>query len=616
MISALIANLNKGSGTVTGGVTLPSSVKASAFIDDLPQYQGFGFIENTSPDISGPVTRLTYFCRVAVQLGIILPAHLPNGWQAYRHYDVATDVWGPWVFYGGAPNPDARDSAGGRMDNNEIIVFNQKTWTGINNYYVKVSSGANLTLSGLQTIKGVPLLENDVLLAKDQDNAAENGIWRAHAPSVANPSGAWTRFEGFTAWENTIEATVGVDGGTATVTEKYIIVAPPTGTVGTTAMTFTTVAELHDARTIDIFSYKFGLDFGTPAGPVSLFDADPTLERLFRGEVMGRISKGDAPGEYYALALQWNDDEHVTGPKRYLVSCLHTTDYFNTISNTTIVDEDTPWAEGALEYLGAGKMVVFLRNDGGGLVDVSYSSNYGATWTYPVPSNMGWMGQQVKIPARYRYNGLLNIIYQDRDTGLICISRNNDPAVFFNNPLAFNNSDIWTQNSSTTTTGNAALGYADMIHIGDGVFVIVWTFEHTRNKANLKYTRSRIDTSIGLPVAPPVLQTGVFNSSSIIRVDMMSLSGVPVTGGYTLAQLENIRNFITEVSLSPDFSTHEVFHFGWVIRATGVVNQMYWPSTFLTIRNLNPGTTIYYRVKAQNFNGESVWANGQATTLT
>lgn len=50
----------------------------------------------------------------------------------------------------------------------------------------RAASTANLTLSGAQTIDGVAVVAEDVVLAKDQSTASENGLWIAK-------TGAWVR---------------------------------------------------------------------------------------------------------------------------------------------------------------------------------------------------------------------------------------------------------------------------------------------------------------------------------------------------------------------------------------------------------------------------------------
>lgn len=78
---------------------------------------------------------------------------------------------------------------------------------------VKVASTTNISLSGLQIIDGVQLLENDRILIKNQTNAIENGIYNASGV-------AWTRAEDFiqntSASGSTVYVSLGTDNGTKT----------------------------------------------------------------------------------------------------------------------------------------------------------------------------------------------------------------------------------------------------------------------------------------------------------------------------------------------------------------------------------------------------------------
>jgi hypothetical protein len=468
------------------------------------KYRAFGWIENTSPVLSNPATRLTYFCRVG-------DSHLENGYAEYIHYDVATKTWGDWQIYDDPPMPDHRDTWGGRM------------------YYGGDGSGDSIIVFGQQT------------------------------------------------WNN-------LDG--------------------------------HDWSSLDIYFYKIGIaDFGF-SGKTSIFTAFPTLPRLFRGEVFGHLSKGDSPGEYYIMLFQWNDDPSLPPPSRYLVNVLHTTNYFRSGNEVlTIIDGTDQFSEGTVEYLGNGKLVSFIRDDRGGKLNASYSTDYGATWTYPQATNLGYYGLGVKIPFSYPYKGKYNIIFQDRDAGPVCISRNNDTATFFNHLLNYNQAEIWAQNSSTTTVGNATLGYPSQVVIDSvsNVFMNCWTYEDTNTRATIRYTISKLDTSAGLPLAPPVIKTDYITDTRF-RFDLMSISGVSVPGGYTEAQLANIKYFKVDIATDPGFTTFPVVRWGHVIDPPSVVHDMIVPATWMLINNLTPNTTYYVRVKAVNFNGESSYTTTTVTT--
>ena len=94
----------------------------------------------------------------------------------------------------------------------------------------QAATTANITLSGLQTIDGVALAAGNIVLVKNQTNAAQNGIYVASA-------GAWTYAPGSTTWAQYVGAMIFVDGGAQAGTLWYNL-AQPGGTLGTTNMTW------------------------------------------------------------------------------------------------------------------------------------------------------------------------------------------------------------------------------------------------------------------------------------------------------------------------------------------------------------------------------------------
>ena len=94
----------------------------------------------------------------------------------------------------------------------------------------QAATTANITLSGLQTIDGVALAAGNIVLVKNQTNAAQNGIYVASA-------GAWTYAPGSTTWAQYVGAMIFVDGG-AQAGSLWYNLAQPGGTLGTTNMTW------------------------------------------------------------------------------------------------------------------------------------------------------------------------------------------------------------------------------------------------------------------------------------------------------------------------------------------------------------------------------------------
>ncbi|CAB4123261.1 Intramolecular chaperone auto-processing domain containing protein [uncultured Caudovirales phage] len=102
---------------------------------------------------------------------------------------------------------------------------------------------ANITLSGLQTVGGVTVVDGDTVLVKNQSNAAENGIYVAH-------SGAWTYAIGGDTWSEYVGAIIFVVEGALTGTAWYCT-AQPGGTLGVTNMVWSnfSVASSYTAGT-------------------------------------------------------------------------------------------------------------------------------------------------------------------------------------------------------------------------------------------------------------------------------------------------------------------------------------------------------------------------------
>lgn len=88
---------------------------------------------------------------------------------------------------------------------------------------------ANLTLSGTQTIDGVALAVGDIVLAKNQTSAQNNGLW-----VVA--SGAWTRPANADSSAEIAGAIVRVREGTQHGGTRWVTSFKTTDTFGTTAM--------------------------------------------------------------------------------------------------------------------------------------------------------------------------------------------------------------------------------------------------------------------------------------------------------------------------------------------------------------------------------------------
>ena len=93
------------------------------------------------------------------------------------------------------------------------------------------SVGANLTLSGTQTVDGVALSAGNTILVKDQTAQSANGIYTVNA-------GAWTRMAAMDTWAEVPGMIVSVQEGTTNHDTIWLSTADPGGTLGTTPITF------------------------------------------------------------------------------------------------------------------------------------------------------------------------------------------------------------------------------------------------------------------------------------------------------------------------------------------------------------------------------------------
>jgi hypothetical protein len=94
------------------------------------------------------------------------------------------------------------------------------------------STGANLTLSGTQTVDGVALAAGNVVLVKDQTSTPTNGLY-----TVA--TGAWTRAAPMDTWAEVPGTLISIQEGTTNHDTVWLSTADAGGTLGTTPITFT-----------------------------------------------------------------------------------------------------------------------------------------------------------------------------------------------------------------------------------------------------------------------------------------------------------------------------------------------------------------------------------------
>lgn len=106
---------------------------------------------------------------------------------------------------------------------------------------VRVATTENITLSGLQTIDGITVVEDDRVLVKNQTTASENGIYDVS-------SGSWTRSLDFDGNQDVTDGTlVYIRAGTTQLKQIWAVSATNPITIGTTSISFIYVISFGDA---------------------------------------------------------------------------------------------------------------------------------------------------------------------------------------------------------------------------------------------------------------------------------------------------------------------------------------------------------------------------------
>jgi len=145
----------------------------------------------------------------------------------------------------------------------------------------QAATTANITLSGLQTIDGVTLVAGNIVLVKNQTNAAQNGIYVAS-------SGAWSYAPGSTTWSEYVGAMIFVDGGNQAGTLWYNL-AQPGGTLGVTNMSwsnFSTSGSYTAGTGLTLTGSSFSI---TPVGTAGTYGSASAVP-VFVTNASGQVS--------------------------------------------------------------------------------------------------------------------------------------------------------------------------------------------------------------------------------------------------------------------------------------------------------------------------------------
>lgn len=150
-------------------------------------------------------------------------------------------------------------------------------------------------------------------------------------------------------------------------------------------------------------------------------------------------------------------------------------------ANVPVYSSSTVYVEGAIVNCGNGTMIMLHRNNAGGGLHMSYTTNGGATWSTPAATNLGGASAVCMADVCLNDVGNLNVIYADRDDNTIRLSANTRVATVLANPAAFNAGiEIFSN-----VAGGTILGYPTICNIGRGYFAIGFSIEISASRADL-----------------------------------------------------------------------------------------------------------------------------------
>jgi len=327
------------------------------------------------------------------------------------------------------------------------------------------------------------------------------------------------------------------------------------------------------------------------------------IVKLQAGTFFGPLVKGDVPGEYYNILYQFNND---TGSARHRISCIKTSDYWNTYSEVGVLyDGSAQYGETAAVNLGGGKFLALTRNNIAGTLTPFESTDYGVTWTRRVPSNLYWFNVgNPEIPYIYPHDGVFDIAYQCRDAYMIQISKGNSLANFGNATPVYNDPEIYSYHRGTG--GNPSLGYISQLKLSTGRYLMIYSKEYDYNRANIQWTVDDLLTDPGGVPAPPAIETSGIGTTTF-RIDIT---------GYSDKDWENVRYLLQDISVHSDFRDFVTCKYRNITVYPSVeMHDIRMTGYFDTYSSLMSGTTYYLRIKACNNAGCSAYTTIVATTL-
>lgn len=230
--------------TIVGAKTFSTSpiVPTATSTDSTTKAASTAFVQAQFPSVTGATkAKVTYNAKGLITAGADLTAGDIPTLTASKISDFATQVQTSRLDQMAAPTADLSINSKKLIN----VADPANAQDAATKYYVDsvvqgfiprdavdAATTASITLSAVQTIDGVTGAVGKRILVKNQTDAAQNGIY-------LQATGAWTRSTDMDAWSEFRGASVFVQGGTVNGSTGWCCTAPQTGTLNTTAVTWT-----------------------------------------------------------------------------------------------------------------------------------------------------------------------------------------------------------------------------------------------------------------------------------------------------------------------------------------------------------------------------------------
>lgn len=263
--------------------------------------------------------------------------------------------------------------------------------------------------------------------------------------------------------------------------DAYDYSSPSSGAIGSNLFLFVAKYYVPTDTFVD-FGYIKSTDLnGTSWGSYISLSSLLTYERY---NAYGKVLESTTSGKYFAT---WYEHKSF-GTDPWRVNILKTINSGTSWTNINVYDGFTKLGESSLLHITGITYIMLSRNAATFKLYLSYSTDDCETWTNVGDTNLG-VGINNCIVDTILVDGLIQVVYQDRGTGYIMISKDttytNAIALNFNTPTKYHYTGI-----DDVYNG---LGYPSIVQLDGTVLYLNWAKESSTSEAHMYGTMCDLD---------------------------------------------------------------------------------------------------------------------------